>query len=278
MATTISSLQQDLLTDPLSVRLLNYLISEQTQNSKILKDDSRILHSIYMASAEVKAALLAVYGTSDLETIPYAMPAIIPKANDYGSVTENTGNVSLYGVQPSTSAKTETFRITFTDVTDFSVVGSRSGSDGSGDINTDFTSDSTWLIIPSDTWTGTPAANDYIDVAVWHVHSMVGYVTTLIAAALCHFSLFNSVVPNESSLGKLYRDEANRILKNLVRGFDEEGTPFRLPSFSTQDFSEIANPWHISARGGEDLSNYSDSETPERINNDIGSWNTPWWY
>lgn len=276
--TTISTLQNDLLTTPLDVRLMNEILQNETVNSNILVDDNRILRDIYFASSEVRATLYRVYdGDSMLETIPVAIPPIIPKYNEQSGVTENTGDGVLYGIVPSEDAKTEQWTIIFTSTTAYDVVGSRSGGQGSGDTSSDFTSTNTWITIPSDVWSGTPATGDKFYVAVWAHYPMVVYLTTLIAASLIHNSIFNFVAPNETPITDKFRTEANRILGWLNKGYDENGTPFRLPSFSADDLSEIPIPWYID-RLGSDISNYSSTEQPNIITGDIALRDVPYWY
>ena len=276
--TDISSLQRDLFCTPLDVRLLNEQIQPTTENSKILLDDNRVLFHIYLATSEVSASLYGTYGgDSALKTTPFAFPPIVPKDNPESGITENSGDGLLYGIQVSSSAKTELWTITFSDATTYSVKGSRSGSQGSGNTGSDFTSTNGWITIPSDVWSGTPASGDKFYVSVWDVYPVIGYVTSLLAASLVHDSLFTSLAPNESPLGSKLKEMAYRILDNLNRGYDENGTPYRLPSFDYTDLSEMPIPFWIDY-WGRDVSNYSDVEEPAIIADDIKLNEKPWYY
>ena len=102
------------------------------------------------------------------------------------------------------------------------------------------------------------------------------YLTSLVAASIVHNGLFNFLAPNETPITDRFRQEANRLIKNLNNGYDFSGTPFRLPSFSIDDRAEIANPFYID-RLGLDISNYSDTEEPSIITGDVSSVDCWWW-
>ncbi|MFX0181980.1 MAG: hypothetical protein ACFE95_02760 [Candidatus Hodarchaeota archaeon] len=270
----------DLFSEPLSVRLLNELVQAQTENSKILMDDNRVIWAIYLASAEVRAGLYRTYpGDDNLQTTPITLPPLIPKENEHSGVTENTGSGALSTIQVNDedNAKTELWTITFSSTTAFSVVGSRSGSQGSGDTDADFTSTNAWIKILSASWSGTPANGDIFYAVVWSEYPMVVYLTTLIAASIIHNGLFNFLAPNETVVTDRFRQEANRLIKALNNGYDFQGRPFRLPSFSVDSRNEIPNPYYIS-RMGLDLSNYSDTEEPSIITSDVDTTDVPFWW
>jgi len=278
MATTISSLQPDLFTTPIDVRILNEIIQSQTENSKILADNSRLLWAIFWATDEVRTSLYRTYpGDSYLEAdAPYCSPVLVPKYNEHSGVSENTGSATLYGIVPSSSAETELWTITFSSASAFSVTGSRSGSQGSGTKGVAFTSTNTWISIPADVFSGTPANEDIFYVAVYKHYQLIVYLTSLVAASIVHNGLFNFLAPNETPITDRFRQEANRLIKNLNNGYDFSGTPFRLPSFSIDDRAEIANPFYID-RLGLDISNYSDTEEPSIITGDVSPVDCWWW-
>lgn len=278
MATTISNLQPDLFATPIDVRILNEIIQSQTENSKILADNSRLLWAIFWATDEVRTSLYRTYsGDSNLlADAPYCSPVLVPKYNEHSGISENTGSATLYGIVPSSDAETELWTITFSSETAFTVTGSRSGSQGSGTKGTAFTSTNTWITIPADVFTGTPANGDVFYVAVYKHYQIIVYLTSLIAASIVHNGLFNFLAPNETPVTDRFRQEANRLIKNFNNGYDPKGLSFRLPSFSIDNASEIPNSWYID-RLGLDISNYSSSEEPAIITGDIASVDCWWW-
>ena len=279
MATTVSTLQPDLFTTPIDVRILNEIIQSQTENSKILADNSRLLWAIFWATDEVRTSLYRTYpGDSYLEAAtPYCSPVLVPKYNEHSGISENTGSATLYGIVPSSDAETELWTITFSSTSAFSVTGSRSGSQGSGTKGIAFTSTNTWISIPADVFSGTPANGDVFYVAVYKHYPIIVYLTSLIAASIVHNGLFNFLAPNESQITDRFRQEANRLIKNFNSGYDFAGQPFRLPSFSIDDMAEIANPFFIS-RYGTDESNYSSTEEPSITSVEKNYDNYPLWW
>jgi len=263
MSTVVSTLQPDLTATILDIRLLNELVQPQTENSKILMDDNRVLWAIYMASSELRAGIYRTYAGDGYLTAdsPYSSMAITPKENEHSGISENSGSGVLYGIIPASTAETEMWKITFSSSTAFSVVGSRSGSQGSGTTSATFTSTNSYISIPSDVWSGTPAASDVFYISTYKHYPLVIYLTSLIAASIIHNGLFNFLAPNESIITDRFRQEANRLIKALNNGYDFAGQPFRLPSFSIDDMAEIPNPFHINRLGADD-SNYSSTEEP----------------
>jgi len=277
--TVISTLQQDLLSTILDIRLLNELVQPQTENSKILMDDNRVLWAIYMASSELRAGIYRTYAGDSALTAssPYSSMAITPKENEHSGISENSGSGVLYGIVPASTAETEMWKITFSSSTAFSVVGSRSGSQGSGTTSATFTSTNGYISIPSDVWSGTPAASDVFYISTYKHYTLVIYITSLIAASIIHNGLFNFLAPNESIVTDRFRQEANRLIKALNNGYDFSGQPFRLPSFTIDNMNEVPNPWAIS-NAGLDISGYSDTEEPSITTQGISYSETPWWW
>ena len=270
----------DLFSEPISVRLLNETVQAQTENSKILMDNNRIIWAIYLATAEVRAGLFRTYpGDSYLQTTPITLPTLIPKENSHSGVIENTGSGALTSIQinDEDNIRTELWTIEFTSATAFSVTGSRSGSQGTGSTSSDFTSTNEWIKILSASWSGSPTDGDKFFAVVWSEYPMVIYLTSLIAASIIHNGLFNFLAPNETVVTDRFRQEANRLIKALNNGYDFKGQPFRLPSFTIDDMAEIANPFFIS-RYGTDESNYSSTEEPSITSVEKNYDNYPLWW
>lgn len=270
----------DLFSEPLSVRLMNEVVQAQTENSKILMDDSRIIWAIYLATSETRAGLYRTYpGDNNLQTTPITLPPLTPKENTHSGVTENTGTGTLTGVEinDEDNNRTQLWTIEFTSATAFSVTGSRSGSQGSGTTDADFTSTNEWIKILSTSWGGSPADGDKFFAVVWSEYPMVVYLTTLIAASIVHNGLFNFLAPNESQITDRFRQEANRLIKALNNGYDFNGKPFRLESFSIDSMNEVPNCWLIDDYGL-DESNYIDAVPSITASENYSSTMYPFWW
>jgi len=103
-----------------------------------------------------------------------------------GTYDETTYPVTIYNV----GTVTDSWTLTFTDATNFSVTGTNTGSVGSGDINTDFqpaNSSSYYFLIDKDGWAGTWAAGDTVTFTTTHAGKSY-WVKEVVPAAIASYS------------------------------------------------------------------------------------------
>jgi len=113
------------------------------------------------------SALTTVISTIvDLGTIQTATGSWV-EISSAGTFDESTYPVTTYNV----GTVTDSWTLTFSDATNFSVTGTNTGSVGSGDLNTDFqpaNGSSYYFLIDKDGWGGSWAAGDTVTFTTTH--------------------------------------------------------------------------------------------------------------
>jgi hypothetical protein len=223
-----------------------------------VRDDARVRQFIIRADSVVRDALRPYYtiDTELEETAPYNGPPQAPYAVTDQGIAANSGTGDLSDVTPSTSAKTEVWTITFFNSTAFSVSGTASGSQGSGNRNSNFTSTNGYLTIPTGNWSGTSSANDKIMVATYRAKPLIVTLSAMLAAGLLLRSVFEGG-DEVSAKGLSFTGDAEAILSRLTRPYEDDG--MQLDTFSERDISPEGVSYTVDIMG-RDVSKYTDNE------------------
>jgi hypothetical protein len=262
MATDLKTLRREVYSTPLDTRILMFdAVEKLTHADTLLLNDLMIDMFALRARGIIDMKLGATLtGTSVIETTPYCGPVLIPRP-DHDNTGENTGTAVLYGCAPASDAYTELWTIYFTSDTAFTVTGSYSGSQGTGSTTTDFTSTNSDIVIPSDAWSGTPAAGDYFYIPVYkHVPEMVA-ISSLLTAGLILKSINANTSTEGAGIGTKFYNDAESLLDDIA-----SGTSGLMGVNTLLNSSDLMISYEIS-HAGYDISNYQDDENARYINN-----------
>jgi hypothetical protein len=233
-----------------------------------LRDDARILAMIFRADGVIRSRLSGLYTLDeDLEeTTAWNGPPLARL--QMNEIEGNAGSLSLLDVTPSAAAITQQWTITFTSATEFSVSGCISGSQGTGNTSSNFTSTNSQLIIPSANWKGASAVSgDEFFVSVYKHKPLVVALSSMIAAYYTSSEIFRGTegVPTEV---QLLKNDSDEILDKLSTPYEDGG--MRLDSFSERDITPEGVAYTISA-SGHDVSYYANNEQTPWVDSQIYS-------
>ena len=255
---TIKSLRPRFFCNVLDVRRWN------EELTSTVKTDAFIESKILDAKDVILMYLSKVYGDeSNLRTTPYA-GVILPD-------TDNTGTASLLAVQVATTAYTETWTIEFTSATAYTITGSCSGSQGTGDTTVDSSSTNSDITFLTTAFTGTPAIGDIFYIPVYDVYSVIASLASMLAAAFSLGVVYNENVPNENDFATTLYDRAIDILDRLSRPFDDDGLVIddtALTAMDSLDIEPIAVSYVIDENGDDKTTyrpDYPDEDGDETI-------------
>jgi hypothetical protein len=266
------TLRQECYSNPLDIRIMamNSLRKETHAGTIFLTDLMIDLFSM-RAKGIIDLKLGNVMsGVTTFEVTPYTGPPLIPLP-DEENTGENTGTGVMYGLNPSSSAYTELWTITFTSATAFGVVGSFSGSQGTGATSSAFTSTDSDIVIPTEAWSGTPASGDIFYVPVYKHHPSIVMLSTMLATGLIFKGQATGAAPDMNPEGAKLYDDAMKMLEDIA-----SGDASLLGVNTLIDSSDILVPYEISY-SGTDVSNYRVDEICRYISNTYATQN-PWWY
>jgi len=211
----------------------------------------------------IRATLRKIYESDSALTAsaPWATIAI-PQSKYTDTKTEeeveNSGTGRLLGVDVASTAICEMWTVTFTSPTAFDVTASFSGSQGSGDKGSEFTSTNTDIVIPSAYWSGIPQKNDVFYFSTQLQYPLIVFMVAELAAAKWAETELIAEQPNMSEFPEQWTTDVNKLLNRLQKPYDAEG--LRLDSWSNRDISPEMVSYEIDTLG-RDVSNY---ETDER--------------
>ena len=233
-----------------------------------VRDDARVRQFIIRADSIVRDALRPYYtiDTELEESATYNGPPQAPYAVPDQDISANSGTGALSDVTLSSSAKAEVWTVTFSNSTAFSVTGSSSGSQGSGNRNSNFTSTNSYLTIPSVNWSGTSSANDTISIAAYRAKPVIVTVSAMMAAGLMMRSVFEGG-DEVSAKGSAFVGDANALIDRLQRPYEDDG--MQLDTFSERDISPEGVSYTIDVVG-RDVSRYTDNEMTPWSDSTIG--------
>lgn len=214
-----------------------------SSNDSITRYAHQVESDIVKATAMVRSHLLGIYTESGLETTPYAG---IPFRDVSNETLDAGGDPVLAGAEAGLLSITEWWTMTFTSDTNFSVKGSASGSVGTSNITSDFTSSGDGDLklfgaVNSDLWTGAFASAQKFYIPIYKHHSVVVSVTSMLALAYALDHLFIGETPNLTEYATELERRAMKWLKDLAN-VDETGMTIDvLPPVT--DLSDIQIPY-----------------------------------
>jgi len=255
MATNLKTTKNQLYCTPIDVRVMSRgIVQVLTHADTIDVDDARVELAILRACGIIDLKLGGVIsGTSSLEVVPYAGTPIKPQAAyDETTTSENPGTGGLYGIIPASSAYTEMWTITFTSSTAYGVVGTFSGSQGTGATDANFTSSNSDITIPSDCWNGTHATDDKFYVPVYRHHKSIVMLATMLATGYIFKGSGMNIRTQDNEGAKLYYD-AIALLDDVVNSGTLLGTGW------TIDSRDLWVPYEINM-SGYDITRYRTDE------------------
>jgi hypothetical protein len=241
--------QKTYLCTTLDVRNLSEYITTE------VRDDARVQQYMMRADAILRDTLRPLYTIdTDLnESAPWNGPPQVPFAVPDQSIDANSDDGALSDITVSTAAITETLTITFTSSSAFGVVGSVTGSLGTGTTGGEHTSG--YLTIPAANWSGTFASGDIVYVSVYKAKPLIITLSALLSAGLMLKSTYQGI--GISEMGKEYWEQGQDLLKKLQKPYTDEG--LQLDSFSARDISPQGVSYAVDVLG-RDVSKYADNE------------------
>lgn len=214
--------------------------------------DERLWEFCSDADSFMVTALLPNYlSESALTDTPYASTPV-PDENNKG-----TGRLLGDLIVVSALAITEQWEIRFTTSSAFVVTGSSSGSQGTGNVSTEFTSTNERIVIPIAAWSNTDRiqADDIFRFATCNVFRILRTISAYKATALALQSLFSqNLINSEVESGK-WMKHAEDIL-NKMTGDDPQ---YKLSTFPNRNLDPIGIAYNID-EFGMDVSDYADNE------------------
>jgi len=248
------ALRENLCT-PLDVRNLSEYITTQ------VRSNSRIIQFIQKEDPIIISALRNTYpnGTADFlnsdgvwngppqELYPYTDETT-------GETVRNSGDIALSDINPTTSAVTELWTITFIDTSRYNVYGTVSGDKGSGNTKANFSC--TQIDIPLANWSGAAVADDVLYVATYRFDPLVVALSAKLSTAVAIMSVFEGVSEEMAAEGRRMYTAAMDLLRRMQRPYADDG--LRLGTFSTRDISPEGIEYKIDSYGI-DISQYADN-------------------
>lgn len=166
-----------------------------------------IRKKIGRSDSKIFTALKQIYGTG-LTCTPWTEEPTIDKRN------VSKDDFYLKQVTATSSAVSELWIITFTSDTAFTIKSGVTKVSNTGDTSTAYSND--YLEIAKADWIGTPNMNDIVYVQTYDYEIQLVEISALYAAAACMDSIFTQEVPNASEYAKVYREQADAIIKELI--------------------------------------------------------------
>lgn len=221
--TDFKTTKKKMFSTPMDVRALNRLLMRKIENvaEGVLKQevtDQEIEQYIYDADSIIRAYLQSYYSETEINgQTPYYIGPV--------PIDGNTGVISLTGVVLSSVVVTEQWVIKFTGqnstgVDTFSLTGSFSGDQGSGDVGTDFASTNGDVTIKAVDWAYPDTANrmnagDQLVFASYKSHDFVRKISAMLAASFLIDALYGESESNVSSYGETFYKRAMAFLDKL---------------------------------------------------------------
>lgn len=243
---------------PMDVRKLNKLFNRVIEEAagKVRQDvsDDEIELFIDDADAVVRAYLAGFYSEADLsgETPYYAGPV---------SNERNAHTIRLRGVTVAATAITEQWLIEFTgdqsasgDV--FTLTGTFSGAQGTGNTATDFTATNLDITIDNADWvrgikdTDNVSKGDTISFSTYITHPVIRMISTKLAASYLLDSLYGQAESDESRVAAAYRKEGMKILEKLADPDDrmtlsssDQASAYEGVGYDVNEYGEDVTPY-----------------------------------
>lgn len=231
---------------PMDIRRISPLLT------KDIVEDERLWEVCSDADSIIVVALLPNYlSESALVDTPYASTPIPDEKN------QGTGRLLGDVIVVSSSAITEQWEIRFTTSSAFTVTGSSSGAQGSGNVSTEFTSINERIIIPISAWSDMDRiqADDIFRFATCNVFRLVRTISAYMSTALALQAEFSQQLVNVEVESDKWMKHANDILDKMM-GDDPK---YRLTTFPNRNLDPIGIAYNID-EFGMDASDYADNE------------------
>lgn len=267
------TLKQEIYNSPIDVRIMAMnTLREKTHADTTFLNDPMINLSALRAKGIIDLKLgNVISGVTTLETTPYAGPPLVPLP-DEDNKGENTGTTGLmYGLSPASTAYTEQWTVTFTSATAFGVVGSFSGSQGTGSTTAEFTSTDSDIVIPTEAWEGTHVSGDIFYIPVYkHLPSIV-MLSTMLATGLIFKGQATGAAPDMNPEGAKLFDDALAMLDAMAAG---EINIIGVNNLIDSKDLMISCEYSLA---GYNVSNFVEDEYSRFISNTYAS-SIPWWW
>ena len=197
---------------PLDVRSFHWFADDL--ESAQISSNAYLMMCIWHADNTIRLKLNKIIGGNEdrLKVTPYSSYPL-PDRNNLNAAT-----AYLTGITANTTAITETWTITFTAATTFTVAGSLSGSQGTGGTGVDFTSTNGFIVIPHANWVGTFATDDIVYVNTYNIKNTIVGLSSVLAACQAMDSLYSESVPNEQRITVSLRRYAMNTLDDIAAG------------------------------------------------------------
>jgi len=244
---------------------------DQSIDSSVRSNTELTPHLLH-AKGVIELALGEKYGLSALLSTPFLVG---------WNPAANSGTKVLEAASITADAITETWTITFTDTTSFSVSGSLSGTQGTGTVSTSYTSTNGVLSIDgtASAWSsGAAVAGDVFYIDTFNTQPSLIPISNLLTGGHLVNTVFNQQQPNEADAGNTFYDRGMELLNLIIEGKAE------LTSRPARDIAPIPSTWHIDMFGN-DVTPYDNTElvsfhrTPGNnvANMFFGGMLSPWW-
>lgn len=211
----------------------------------------RLRGFILRSDGIIRTALRATYGADLTSGItPWASIPETDEDNDAGS-----GEL-LPDITVDADAITEVWTLTFTSTTEYNIVGSLSGSQGTGATGSDSASTNGYITVPTANWSGTFAIGDVFYVRTYDIEAAVVEMSALMASGVVLQSRYTEFVPNRSEISREYMEEARKRVDQVTDG----DSPYALEvGRSARDIDPIQVDWEIDAYGN-NITDYAETE------------------
>lgn len=216
-------IKKNLYCTPMDIRLLNSIFElkpeQVSDGGEVIPqiDDELLENHIADADSFIRGYLAAYYSEDDLigQTPYYKGPF---------SVVKNTGLLKLLGVTVASTAITEQWTFTFGAIASgydtFDVIGTFSGSQGSGNTGAAFTTTNGDLSIAAAAWSykntdDSMSPGDKIIICTYVSHPLIRTVSAYLAASSAIDYFYSEAEGSQSNWSKTYYKKAMDILNKL---------------------------------------------------------------
>jgi len=254
---------RECLCTPLDVRNLSEWITTE------VRGDARITQAILLEDAILRGSLRGLYANGDTDLLDpdgswHGSPQPVYPYQGPTGLVANTGTGCLRYVTLGVGVFTETWILTFTSTTAFSVYGTYSGGQAAGSTTQEYTN--TIFTIPTAAWArasgGTPsfAVGDQFLFSTYRWNPLIVAIAAKMAAGSLITGTFHGISEETIKHGENLKKEARAHIEALQSPYIDKN--LRLPTFSARDISPEGISYTIDALG-QDLSPYSDiAQTP----------------
>ena len=248
------AIKQDAMSNYLdTVDLVPQLYDDEDQNFPVLSP-AQIRELIIRNDSQLRGELRPYFGDSLSITTPYAVTPIARYGNSAAGRLLLTNGTSDIVVSTGASIYTQVYKITFTSTTAFSCESDLTGSQGTGNTSSAFTTTDTFVGIDETLWNGAFFNGDVHYLKIYNHEQMLVHLSALLTAQYILDTIYTEEVPDASATAEKYGEKYKQSIRML-----RNGTAFLEKGLTKRDINPIQVDYEIDEYGS-DATKYRDTD------------------